>query len=157
MKILFVCLGNICRSPLAEGILRDKINKAGLQDKVTVDSVGFEPFHQGDSPDNRAIRVAREHGIDIKDHRARLFTVEDFDQSDLIYVMDRNNYSDVLAMVRDQEDINKVDYIMNVLRPGSDAAVPDPWYGYQQDFERTYQLLDTATTALLDDLKESIS
>ncbi|MHC1707528.1 MAG: low molecular weight protein-tyrosine-phosphatase [Bacteroidales bacterium] len=156
MKILFVCLGNICRSPLAEGIMRDKISKAGLSGSIYVDSAGFEPFHQGDSADTRAIKVARDHGIDLSAHRARLFNYDDFKNFDLIYVMDRHNYRDVMNMAREDSDSQKVDYLLNAVNPGSNAAVPDPWYGNYQDFEHTYQLLDKATEGLLKALTKSV-
>jgi protein-tyrosine phosphatase len=152
MKLLFVCLGNICRSPLAEGIMKHKLKKEGLSASVFVDSVGFEPFHQGDYPDARAIKVARNHGIDISDHKARLFEVSDFDDTDRIFVMDRSNYRDVMKMARNDKDKKKVDFLLNILNPGSDLPVPDPWYGNQQDFETTYQTLDQALTKLLESL-----
>lgn len=155
MKLLFVCLGNICRSPLAEGIMRQKLEQAGLNKKIMVDSVGFEPFHKGDPPDHRAIRVAKNHGIDISTHRARLFTEYDFEDFDKIYVMDSNNYHDVMSVVRNEEDKRKVDYLMNSIRPGSNAPIPDPWYGNQEDFEHTYRLLDKATDKILNDLLNS--
>src|SRR5512138_3721178 len=107
MKVLFVCTGNICRSPLAEGILREKFNNYGI--KGVVDSAGFETFHIGDMPDERARRVAREHGIDISAHSARLFSVKDFDRFDKICVMDKWHYQNVMRLARSETDEAKVE------------------------------------------------
>ena len=150
MKILFVCLGNICRSPLAEGIFADKAKKLGL--KVEVDSCGFESFHRGDPADHRSVAVAAAHGIDLSEHRARMFTVRDFDHYDRIFVMDRNNYNDVMGMARDDEDEQKVDYLMNLVYPGENRPVPDPWFGGKENFEKTYHMLDEACDKLIKEI-----
>jgi protein-tyrosine phosphatase len=147
MNILMVCLGNICRSPIAEGILQHKITKYGLD--AHVESVGFEPFHAGDKPDERAIEVALKNGIDISRHRARLFNVNDFDHFDRIYVMDQNNYRDVMKKVRNDTDRKKVDYILNELNPGSNDTVPDPYYGRMREFENVFEMLDRAIEKLV--------
>ena len=107
MKILFVCLGNICRSPLAEGILRKKLNAQHIAG--TIHSAGFEPYHEGQHPDPRSISTARKHDIDISNKLARLFSVNDFDIYDRIFVMDGLNYSDVMGVARNEEDRKKVD------------------------------------------------
>jgi protein-tyrosine phosphatase len=146
MNILMVCLGNICRSPLAEGILQNKITKYGLN--AHVESAGFEPFHTGDTPDERAIEVALKNGIDISGHRARLFSVNDFDHFDRIYVMDQNNHRDVMKKVRNDKDKQKVDYILNELSPGSNITVPDPYYGRMREFENVFEMLDQAIEKL---------
>lgn len=138
-----VCLGNICRSPMAEGIMRAKIEKYNLQ--VEVDSAGFESFHNGDAPDFRATRVMKQNGIDISEQKARLFRESDFDIFDQIYVMDSNNFKDVKSMANSQDQMKKVDYILNVSYPGSNKPVPDPYYGGNDGFETTYKLLDAAT------------
>ena len=143
MKILMVCLGNICRSPMAEGIMQAKIKKYKLE--AEVDSAGFESFHTGDAPDFRAVRVMKKHGIDISAQRSRLFRKSDFDSFDRIYVMDKVNFSDVKSVATDPGHLLKVDYILNILNPGSNSPVPDPYYGGENGFERTYQLLDEAT------------
>lgn len=142
MKVLFVCTGNICRSPLAEGILREKFAAYGI--KGYVDSAGFEAFHLGDPPDERAIRVAREHGITISDHEARLFTVKDFDAFDRIYVMDSWHYQQVMRLARNAGDEAKVDFTMNALQPGKNIPVQDPYYEGYGAFERVYLQLDSA-------------
>jgi protein-tyrosine phosphatase len=146
MKVLFVCLGNICRSPLARGIMADKIEKLGLD--AETDSAGFESFHRGAPADPRSIAVASTHGIDLSDHVARMFTVRDFDHFDRIYVMDRNNYEDVINLARNQEDEQKVDFILNLVNPGENRQVPDPWYGGKDNFEKTFKLLDEACAQL---------
>jgi protein-tyrosine phosphatase len=121
IKILMVCLGNICRSPLAEGILRDLATQAHLPWEV--DSAGTGNWHVGDPPDPRSIRVARQHGIDISGLRGRQFSVRDFDQFDRIYAMDLDNYRDILRKARTPQDEAKVQLLLDNQQP-----VPDPWY-----------------------------
>jgi protein-tyrosine phosphatase len=154
MKILMVCLGNICRSPIAEGIMQQKINLYGIE--AEVDSAGFEPFHTGDSPDERAQQVALNNGIDISEYRARLFQLSDFDRFDRIYVMDDNNYKDVMRKARNEADRRKVDYILNELNPGSNDVVPDPYYGKISDFEKVFDLLDQATEIIAKNFNEVV-
>lgn len=153
MKILMVCLGNICRSPLAEGLLKTKIKKFNL--KASVDSCGFEYEHLGCQPDYRAIEIASKHNIDITDQKARLFHPSYFDHFDKIYVMDQNNYRMVAAKARNKKDLEKVELIMNVLKPGSNAPVPDPYYGRQEHFIETFNLLDKATDKIVELIRES--
>lgn len=150
MKILMVCLGNICRSPLAEGIMRKKLQENNITGKV--DSCGFESFHVGDIPDKRSMQVARQHGTDITQHRGKLFKQSFFDDFDKIYVMDSMNYQDVASMARNSDDLKKVDYILNELYPESNMPVPDPYYGGQDGFERTWELLDQATDKIIESL-----
>lgn len=150
MKILFVCLGNICRSPLAKGIMDDKIAKLGLD--AETDSAGFESFHRGDPADRRSIHVASIHGIDLSEHTARLFSARDFDHFDRIYVMDRNNYEDVLRLARNHQDKQKVDFILNLVTPGENHPVPDPWFGGKDHFEKTYRMLDHACDRLAQEI-----
>ncbi len=142
MKVLFVCTGNICRSPLAEGILRAKFHDLGIHGMV--DSAGFESFHLGDPPDGRSLRVARENGINISGHAARMFTVADFDRFDRIYVMDDWHYRQVMRLARNDEDRAKVDFTMNAFEPGKNNPVPDPYYDGYPAFERVYLMLDSA-------------
>jgi protein-tyrosine phosphatase len=138
---------------MAEGLMREKINKYSL--KARVDSAGFESFHLNDSPDYRAIKVMHTHGIDISRHKMRLFRIEDFQNFDKIYVMDQYNYQDVLALSGGPEDASKVDLILNVLEPGKDRIVPDPYYGGVSGFENVFQLLDKATEVIARQLLES--
>ena len=152
MRILFVCLGNICRSPLAEGILRHKAHHRGIP--LEVDSAGFESFHLGDGADPRSQRVAAQNGINISEHTARLFRAHDFDHYDRIYVMDSLNYSDVMQVARNTEDRKKVDYILNLKRPGANQPVPDPYYGGKDGFEKVFRMLDEACDILLDELQQ---
>lgn len=147
-----VCLGNICRSPLAEGILQHKANEAGL--KLKVDSAGTIALHEGELPDSRSIATAHEHGIDITNQRSRPLKQQDFDTFDLIYVMDASNYSDVLALAKDEEQRTKVKMILNESYPGENRRVPDPYYGGDEGFENVYQLLDQACSIIIDNLKE---
>ncbi len=138
-KILMVCLGNICRSPLAEGILKAKLP----QGNFFVDSAGTSGFHSGELPDPRSIDVARKHGINITDQRSRQFTVSDFDEFDIIFAMDSSNYQNIINLARNEKDILKVKLILNELE-NSTKDVPDPYYGGDQGFEQVFQLLDTA-------------
>ncbi|UYQ93435.1 low molecular weight phosphotyrosine protein phosphatase [Chitinophaga horti] len=133
MRILMVCLGNICRSPLAEGIMRHLATEQRLG--WTVDSAGTGNWHVGDPPDPRSVQVARKHGIDISGLRGRQFQTADFDNFDRIFVMDLNNYRDVLGKSRSEEDRNKVQLLLDQQQP-----VPDPWYD-DALFEPVYQLI----------------
>ncbi len=150
-KILMVCLGNICRSPLAEGIMREKLEKSGINGMV--DSCGFEAFHTGDAPDPRSIEIANQHGVDISMQKARSFKVEDFDRFDKIYVMDQNNYSDVASYARSKEDLKKIDFIMNVVYPDSNRPVPDPYYGGKGGFKNVWEMLDRASDKIIEQIK----
>jgi protein-tyrosine phosphatase len=125
---------------MAEGILKEKFQQ--LNYSGTIDSAGFENFHTGDFPDERAVLTLRKRGIDISGHVSRLFSVKDFDRFDRIYVMDSNHYSNIAQLARDDKDMEKVDYIMNVLYPGSDKPVKDPWYDGLTAFEKVYRQLD---------------
>lgn len=151
MNILMVCTGNICRSPMAEGLMNKKIQEHGLH--ASVDSCGFESFHLGDNPDYRATRIMKKNGIDISGHVMRLFRQQDFDDFDLIYVMDQTHYRNVMRYARNDADRQKVDFIMNVTGDGSDSIVPDPYYGDESDFNLTFRLLDRATDAIARNLK----
>lgn len=152
-KILMVCLGNICRSPLAAGILRKKLKDNGIN--ATVDSAGFEPYHIRDNADERAIAVARKNGVALNEHAARLFSANDFDYYDKIYVMDQRNYRDVMFIARNPADKQKVDYIMNAISPGTNQIIPDPYYGDVKDFDAVYKLLDAACTNIVKSMKKN--
>jgi len=152
-KILMVCLGNICRSPLAEGLLRDKIKSQKIN--ALVDSAGTSNYHIGEAPDPRSAEIARKYGIDISDLKGRQFGIEDFDQFDHIFVMDENNYADVLMLCRNQKDKDKIKLILNLTHPGQNKPVPDPYYGGAEGFENMYRLLDAATDKIIEELSNN--
>lgn len=140
-KILMVCLGNICRSPLAESLLRSKVDSKN----VTVDSAGTANYHVGQQPDERMTATGKKHGLDLSSLRGRQFTQEDFSQFDHIYVMDNSNYTDVVKLATTEEERAKVTLILDEIMPGENCAVPDPYYGGDQGFEHVYDLLDQST------------
>jgi protein-tyrosine phosphatase len=140
MKILMVCLGNICRSPLAEGILTKKTEHL----KVKVDSAGTAGYHIGALPDNRSIKIAEKYNIDLKNQRARKFSRADFDKFDIIYAMDTNNYAHLIALANNQEERKKVRMILNEINPDLCESVPDPYYGGGNGFQEIYDILDKA-------------
>ncbi|MHB1146932.1 MAG: low molecular weight protein-tyrosine-phosphatase [Lutibacter sp.] len=139
-KILMVCLGNICRSPLAEGILKSKLFRAN----VVIDSAGTGAYHIDQKPDIRSIAIAKINNINITNQRARKFLVEDFDEFDLIYVMDNANYRDVIEMARNENDTAKVKLILNEVFPNENLDVPDPYLGGDFGFKNVYKMLDEA-------------
>lgn len=143
-----VCLGNICRSPLAQGILESKVNR----DEVFVDSAGTAAYHIGNLPDKRSIAVAKKYGIDITNQRARQFSVKDFDRFDYIYAMDTSNYKNILMLARNEKDEVKVRLILNESYPEENKSVPDPYYGGEQGFEHVYQMLDEACEVITEKL-----
>ena len=143
-QVLMVCLGNICRSPLAEGILQSKVDAT----KIKVDSAGTAAYHVGELPDKRSIEIARKHGIDLSSQRARKFTRKDFDIFDVIYAMDLSNYQNIIDLARNKEDCKKVHLILNETYPNENREVPDPYYGGLEGFEKVFQLLDEACTLI---------
>lgn len=135
-----VCLGNICRSPLAEGIMKEKIKKAGLD--WTVDSAGTSGWHAGELPDARSIQVARKNGVDITDQRSRQFLPEDLDTFDTIFVMDHQNHRDVLFHAAHEGHRQKVRLLLDEMNDEAPAEVPDPYY--DGGFDHVYRLIDDA-------------
>ena len=140
VRVLMVCLGNICRSPLAEGILKSKVDVTS----VFVDSAGTGGWHIGELPDPRSVDIARDNRIDITDQRCRKFSPEDFENFDWIYVMDRSNLSDVLSLAATEYHTKKVKMILDELGQESGLEVPDPYYGGEGGFERVFEMLDEA-------------
>lgn len=134
-----VCLGNICRSPLAEGILKSKVNK-----QVFIDSAGTGSWHIGELPDIRSIQVANKNNINISNQRCRQFVVDDFDNFDLIFVMDKSNYKNVMSLTRNDSDKQKVNLILNSIYPGENLDVPDPYYDEAYGFENVFKMLNEA-------------
>lgn len=151
MKIVMVCLGNICRSPLADGLLRKKAASENLN--IIVDSAGTSGLHAGEAPDLRMQKTAADKGTPIGFLRARQFQIEDFDTFDIIYAMDQSNQNTILRLARTESDKTKVKLILNEIQPGSDLEVPDPYYGGQQGFENVYTLLDKATDRIIEKIK----
>ena len=151
-KILMVCLGNICRSPLAEGILKSKVYSF----KTFVDSAGTGAYHIGKKPDVRSIAIAKLNGIDITDQKARKFTVEDYDNFDVIYAMDNSNFYDILELARNDEDKAKVKLILNEVFPDENLDVPDPYYGGDFGFKNVYKMLDEACDIIAKNLNPDV-
>jgi protein-tyrosine phosphatase len=148
MKILMVCLGNICRSPLGEGILQDKAFHAGLA--WSVESAGTNNYHIGEPPHPLSQKVARQHGIDISGHRARKFIPEDFAVYDKIYAMAGDVMEDIRRIARNKFDASKASLLMNELYPGKDMDVPDPWYGPEPGYHEVYGLLDKVCDRIIE-------
>ncbi len=152
MNILFVCTGNICRSPLAESLLKQKY----VENKIegVVDSAGFSPTTINEPPDERAIKAANKRGIELSGC-SRLFSQSDFDKFDMIYVMDTKNFRDVKDFARNKKDIAKIDYLMNVIEPGSNKVVPDPIHSGTTGFDEVITLIDKITSIIAqNNLKE---
>jgi protein-tyrosine phosphatase len=146
MKILMVCLGNICRSPLAHGIMEQMAAERGLDWEV--ESAGTGNWHVGEAPDRRSIRTARAHGIDISGQVCRLFRVSDFNHYDHIFVMDRNNLSDILAMAPDEAAAAKVQLLLG------DKIVPDPYYDDSQ-FEPVFKMIEAGCREIITELSSA--
>jgi len=145
MKVLMVCLGNICRSPLAEEILKEKVKSLDW----TVDSAGTGSWHVGNTPDPRSVAVAATHGLDITAQRGRQIKPADLKNYDLIFAMDSTNYQNILQLAASDAEREKVQLIMNMEKPGYNQSVPDPYYG-DDGFEEVYQMLDRACTAIVE-------
>ncbi|MCA0133056.1 low molecular weight protein-tyrosine-phosphatase [Winogradskyella alexanderae] len=144
-RILMVCLGNICRSPLAHGILASKLSSKDY----FVDSAGTASYHIGKKPDIRSIKVAKQNGINISSQRARSFEVNDFDNFDLIFAMDESNYRDIINLARNSNDTMKVKLLLQANDSLTNKNVPDPYYGDQSDFEYVFNLLDETCDLLI--------
>ena len=140
-----VCLGNICRSPLAEGILKSKVTTY----QIFVDSAGTSAYHVDNQPDERSIIVAEKHGINISNQRARKFIAADFDNFDIIYAMDESNFHDIVKLSRNNSDKQKVRMILNEIHPNKNNSVPDPYYGGNEGFENVFQMLDEACEIII--------
>jgi protein-tyrosine phosphatase len=147
MKILMVCLGNICRSPLAEGVLKHKAKKAGLN--WIIESAGTNGYHVGEAPHRLSQKVAKLNGIDICDQRARQFAKEDFDRYDKIYAMAEDVIDDIRSIAGKKFDASKVELFLNELYPGKNMDVPDPWYGPEPGYHEVYKMIDEACEAIV--------
>ena len=153
MKVLMVCLGNICRSPLAEGILKDKAKKNNLDWEV--DSAGTSSYHAGDAPDPRSVEVAAKYGIDISTQRSRQFVMNDFERFDKIYVMDDTNYDEIMLLADTDAQREKVELILKNVPECTDHCVPDPYWD-DNGFENVFKMLDEACEKIIESYKAKI-
>lgn len=151
-RILMICLGNICRSPMAKAILAKKLEERKIT-WVEVDSAGTSDYHVGGKADQRTLESGRKHGIDLSAHRGRQFSRHDFDTFDLIYAMDRENYADIMYLASNEEEKAKVKMILNELKPESDLSVPDPWFGGEKDFEKVFNLLNETCDIIVEKIE----
>jgi protein-tyrosine phosphatase len=153
MRILMVCLGNICRSPLAEGILQHKIDIYNLPWQV--DSAGTASYHVGEAPHPLSQKIAKQNGINISNQRCRKFVAEDFLRFDKIYAMDTENFANIKKMGGRFFDANKADLILNETHPMQNFSIPDPWYGTEKDYVLVFEMLDKACEAMVKKYKPS--
>jgi protein-tyrosine phosphatase len=144
-----VCLGNICRSPLAEGILAHKIKKLG----VKVDSAGTAAYHVGELPDKRSIEIADNYNINLRNQRARQFSRTDFDEFDIIYAMDTNNLAHLISLAETEKELKKIRLILNEINPGACESVPDPYYGGENGFQNVYNMLNEACDKIIQNIE----
>jgi len=149
MRILMVCLGNICRSPLAEGILSYK----GKHLNIEIDSAGTAAYHIGKQPDIRSIEIANKYAIDLNQQRARQFSRADFDEFDIIYAMDTNNYAHLISLASTETERNKIRMILNEINPNAYQSVPDPYYGGENGFQDVYNMLEKACDKIIQDIE----
>jgi|694.fasta_scaffold35341_6 protein-tyrosine phosphatase len=155
MKVLMVCLGNICRSPIAEELFRDACQKIGLQ--VQVDSAGTANYHTGKAPDSRMIRTASNFGHDISTLRARQFKPSDFELFDVIFAMDDENFSDLRKLAKNEAHASKIYRFQEYAEVLVPNFVPDPYYGAQKDFEHTFEVVRTSAIKIAEKLKNKQS
>ncbi|WP_378187200.1 low molecular weight protein-tyrosine-phosphatase [Aquimarina sp. W85] len=148
-KILMVCLGNICRSPLAEGILASKLDK----NLYNVHSCGTSNYHVGNLPDERSIEIARKYGIDLTNQRAAQFTITDFDTYDYIFAMDQSNKENLYKLARSNQDKQKIRLIMDMIFLNERVDIPDPYYGGKTGFENVFKMLEEASNKIATELK----
>jgi protein-tyrosine phosphatase len=153
MNVLFVCNSNMCRSPLAVGVLKKKLNERNLEAKV--ESAGFEAFYINEPPENRAVEEGLKHNIDISDNKVRLFSSEDFSKFDKIYVMDTLAYRNALYFANDDNDKSKVEFLLNLIKPGKNESVPDPFYRKLDACEETFSIMDTACDKIAEIIAKS--
>jgi protein-tyrosine phosphatase len=151
MNLLMVCIGNICRSPLAEGIMKEKLKNAGLD--FFVDSAGMISYHAGEPPDSRSIEVAKQNGIDISGQVARMITKNDFENFDLIFAMERSVFDELIALASSEKQKEKVKLFLDFAECNSSSEVPDPYYGTKKDFEEVFQLLNEASEKIMEKLR----
>ena len=153
VKVIFVCLGNICRSPSAEAVMNAVVEKAGLSDVIECDSAGTIAFHAGEPADARMKKHAIKRGYNLTSI-ARKFTPEDFEEFDYVVAMDRNNYTDLLALDKNSEYVDKISIMTSYCTNHDEEEVPDPYYGGPQGFEHVLDLLEDGCAGLLEKIKE---
>lgn len=151
MKVLIVCLGNICRSPLAEAILKNKAEAAGLE--LIVKSAGTNGIHTGEPPHNLSLKVARKNGLEICDQRSRKFIPEDFEDFDIIYAMAEDVMEEIKYIAREKFDGQKVKYFLSVHGDEYNMNVPDPWYGDEDGYDEVYDIISKASDKIIESLK----
>ncbi len=154
VRVLFVCMGNICRSPLAHGFFEQLLEQEGLQDRVAVDSAGTHSYHVGDPPDERAQRSALIRGFDIREQRARRVQVSDFEQFDYVLAMDNENRANLEQLCVDTVQRQKLRLLLAFAPHLSEREVPDPYYGGSSGFERVIDLVEEASYGLLEDIRQ---
>lgn len=153
VRVLFVCMGNICRSPTAQGVFRDLVDKAGLSQRITTDSAGTIDYHAGRPPDRRARETAVKRGLDLSDLRARQVLVKDFDRFDYLLAMDRDNFDDLVALCPPGQE-HKLHLFMDFASHLEVQEVPDPYYGGPAGFERVFDMVEQAAIGLLERIKQ---
>tara|TARA_Y100000385_G_scaffold184317_1_gene190385 strand:+ start:467 stop:919 length:453 start_codon:yes stop_codon:yes gene_type:complete len=146
-----VCLGNICRSPIAQGILEEKSKESNVN--IYVDSAGTSGWHTGSIPDLRSINVAKKYNIDISYQKARKFSTFDFKEFDKIYVMDTSNYRELMRLCSNEKECNKVELILKKIDPENNPSVPDPYYGEEDGFEKIFILLENACSKIISEIE----
>jgi len=154
-RLLFVCLGNICRSPAADGVMRDVVEKAGLSARIEIDSAGTEGWHSGKLPDQRMRQVASTRGITL-DHRARQFKAVDLERFDLILAMDRDNERNIRALDRENRHAAKIRLFCDFCTDHAEREVPDPYYGGPEGFEHVLDLIEDGCEGLLREVKSRL-
>ncbi len=155
VNVLFICMGNICRSPTAEGVFRHTVNEAGLNEKIHIDSAGTHAYHVGQEPDKRAQAAALQRGIDLSNQRARKVEEQDFEQFDYIIAMDHSNHSDLIHIAKDKA--KNLHMFLNFADKFSEEEVPDPYYGGEQGFKHVLDLVEDASNGLLQHIRENHS
>jgi len=156
IKVLFVCLGNICRSPTAEGVFRHIVQESGHESWITTDSAGTHAYHVGEQPDRRAQQTALSRGIDISDLRGRKAISDDFNEFDYVLAMDDENYQ-MLEQICPAGMNEKLHLFLDFSQDFSETQVPDPYYGGDQGFEHVFDLVESASKGLLEDIKKRFS
>ncbi len=153
VKVLFVCLGNICRSPVAEGVFRAKVREAGLERRIHIDSAGTGAWHVGNPPDRRMTATAKRRGVDLSQQRARQFVADDLEDFDVILAMDRSNLRNIQSLDTSDGFNERVSLFREWDPEPGDQEVPDPYYGGPEGFEHVFDIVDRTADALLDDLR----